>query len=228
METRNRIIIPALITALITLLMTAGCALPDTPEEKEKDKPAFKQVDELFVQTEDVGGEKKTIFRTNDEKYRRLEGMTIWTVSGERKEKFEERKVKTGKPTGYSGGGYGIIMCHGEYEVKGTRQNVMLVVMLNNEGQYIIGKAVGGVFNDFGWWKASPYLQRGMGVMNEIRVSYEEESLEYALEINGYVAEKFRDEGEPALSGGKNGYIVVITPYDKFPGSGVDVYFIEG
>jgi hypothetical protein len=47
------------------------------------------------------------------------------------------------------------------------------------------------------------------------------------LEINGYEIERFRDEGEPSLSVGRNGYIVVITPYDKFPESGIDVYFVE-
>jgi hypothetical protein len=83
------------------------------------------------------------------------------------------------------------------------------------------------VYEDIGWWKTSAYLNRGMGAENEVGVSYEEESGEYKIEINGKEAERFMDEGEPVLKGGRNGYIAVITPYDKFPESGIDVYFEE-
>jgi hypothetical protein len=218
-----------LVTACAVALVTAGCVVENTPLKKpEAEKPpALERVDELFALEEGEWGEERIVFRTNDEKYWKYEGMTVWTAGGTAKEKFEGRKVVMGKPSGYSGGGYGIVICQGEYEVRGKRQPVMLAVMVNNEGQYIIGKAVGGAYEDYGWWKTSPYLQRGMGVANEIKVSYEEESLEYVLEINGYEAERFRDEGEPALNGGKDGYIVVITPYDKFPESEIDVYFEE-
>jgi len=44
MKAKSMTITPALVTALITallmLLITAGCALPDAPDKKEKDKPA--------------------------------------------------------------------------------------------------------------------------------------------------------------------------------------------
>jgi hypothetical protein len=207
-----------------------GC--PDayrTNKEKPDGSQHVVRMDEMFVsEEEDAGANRtRTVFRTNDKRYWTLNGMTVWTVWDGGETDFDSRTVTMGKSIGYSGGGYGVVFCQGEYEVKGIKTPVMLVVMINNEGQYIIGKAVGGVFTDIGWWKASPYLRRGSGAANEVRVFYEAGNSEYCLEINGYVIENFRDDGVPALRGGKNGYIVVITPYDKFPESGIDVYFME-
>jgi hypothetical protein len=208
-------------------LAISGCSNSYTPTQGPlSEKPPAERVDELFAAEGTEEGMRKTAFRTNNERYWTLEGATVWTVWGE-EEEFADRTVKMGKSVGYAGGGYGIVFCQGEYEIEGKPEPAMLVAMVNNEGDYIIGKAVGGVFTDLGWWKKTPYLQRGAGAVNEIRVSYENGNSEYRLEINGYFIERFRDDNEPALRGGKNGYIVVITPFDKFPETGIDVYFME-
>ena len=214
---------------MIVSLLLIGCPDSYTPERKPpaEDMPPFLWGDELFVSEDVGGGLTRTVFRTNDKQYWTYEGMTMWTVWGDGEDIFDSRTVTMGKSTGYSGGGYGIVFCHGEYEVEEKLTLAMLVVMVNNEGQYIIGKAIGGIFNDIGWWKSTPYLHRGTGATNELTMSYEKENGEYCLTINGYEIERFRDDSAPALRKGKNGYIAVITPFDKFPESGIDVYYLE-
>jgi hypothetical protein len=215
-----------LVTAALT---AAGCPVPYTPggHTGGAERPPYARIDDLFVPEEAEGGQIRTVFAINNRQYWTLEGLTLWTVWGEGEGEFTSRTVTMGKSSGYSGGGYGMVFCQGEYEVNGLQEPAMLVVMVNNEGYYIIGKAVGGVFTDIGWWKETAYLHRGAGAGNEIKVSYEEESGEYRLDINGYFIERFRDDEEPALRSGKNGYIVVITPFDQFPQSAIAVYFTE-
>jgi hypothetical protein len=215
------------IPVLIAVMLTACPNNFPEKQEQTESAPPFVWDDALFVSDGSEDGKERTVFRTNNEKYRTLEGMTLWTVRGDAQAEFAGRTVTMGKSLGYSGGGYGIVFCQKEYAVKGKSTPAMLVAMINNEGQYIVGKATGGVFTDYGWWKQTPYLNRGAGAANEITVTYEKESGDYLLTINGHDIEHFRDGGEPELKGGKNGYIVVITPYDKFPSSGIDVYFME-
>jgi len=216
-----------IIPALLVIILTACPNNIPPKQEQHENTPQVVWNDTLFVPVISEDGKERTVFRTNSEKYWSPEGMTIWMVRGEPLEPFTGRIVTMGKSSGFSGGGYGIVFCQKECIVNGKTVPVMLVVMVNNEGQYIIGKATGGVFNDYGWWKQTPYLNRGAGAENEIKITYEEGNGDYRLDINGYFIEYFRDGGEPELKGGKNGYIVVITPYDKFTSSGIDVYFLE-
>jgi len=213
---------------VLIVLMLSACQDYNLPkQEQPEETPPFARNDALFVSEKSEDGKERTVFRTNNERYWTLEGMTIWTVKGGAQEPFAGRTVTMEKPSGYSGGGYGIVFCQNEYVTNGREEPVMLVAMINNEGQYIVGRAAGGVFADYGWWKRTPYLNRGAGAANEVTVAYEAGSGDYRLEINGYYIENFRDGGKPELSGGKNGYIVVISPFDKFPSSAIDVYFTE-
>lgn len=187
--------------------------------------PVTQTISELFVTDGEIDGLTKTVFRTNDKKYWTYEGATLWTVWGGSTGSFSSRTVKLTKTSGHSSGGYGIVFCHGEYEIDGKQTQVMLVVMINNDGQYLVGKTVGGVFTDFGWWKSTSYINKSPGFLNEIKLDYS--GGRYVLRINGYEVDSFSDDSYPILSGGKNGYIVVISPYDNFPTSFVDVYFLE-
>jgi hypothetical protein len=216
------------ICAIIVLAFSACPNYYPPKQEQPEETPPFVWDDALFVSGTGEDGKERTIFRTNSERYWTLEGMTIWTVgSVAAREPFAGRTVTMGKSLGFSGGGYGIVFCQKEYAVNGKTTPSMLVAMVNNEGQYILGRATGGVFTDYGWWKQTPYLNRGAGAANVITVAYDEKSGDYRLDINGHFIERFRDGGEPELKGGKNGYIVVISPFDKFPSSGIDVYFME-
>jgi len=214
---------------LAASLLMMACVETYTPEQgsAKEDAPEYILFDELFVSEQGEEGLTRTVFRTNDKQYWTYEGMTMWTVWGDSEDIFDSRTVTMGKSTGYSGGGYGMVFCQGEYEVEGKMTLAMIVVMVNNEGQYIIGKVIDGIFNDVGWWKFTPYLERGMGKANELTVNFEEENEGYCLSINGYEIERFRDDSEPALRKGKNGYIAVITPFDKFPEFGIDIYYLE-
>lgn len=169
----------------------------------------------------------RTTFSTNDRRFWTLEGMTVWTVWGDSQTPFISRTVQMSKPNGFYSGGYGLALCQGEHEINGVYVPVMLVVMINNNGQYIIGKTVGGVFNDFGWWQSTPHLNSGSGVPNEVTVSFNEYEEEFILTINGHEVERFVDSDEPVLRVGRNGYIVVVTPFDNFPHSWVTVNFWE-
>jgi len=218
-----------ILTAMAAALILASCPTGYMPERTEypETPPPYFHAEELFA-SEDYGdGMTRTVFKTNDVKYWTLEGLTMWTVWGEGEAEFGRRTVRIAKVRGYSGGGYGMVFCHGEYNIGGKKTPAMLMVMINSDGYYIIGKVQGGIFKDFGWWKTTPYINKSAGYLNEITVSYEKENGEYILEINGIEIERFRDDNEPALRGGRNGYVVVITPFDKFPDSGIDVYFLE-
>lgn len=210
----------------VSLILT-GCPCSHTSDDTTDEGPLLVREDELFVSYEIEEGLVQTKFSTNDTQYSTLEGLTIWTVWGDEGDIFTSRTVSMVKTSGHSDGGFGIVFCQGEHAVNGAMQSVMLVVMINAEGQYIIGKVVGDVFSDYVSWKTTQYLNRNIGAGNEIKVSYEEETGEYRLDINGNFIERFRDEDEPVLLGGKNGYAVVITPSDKFPETSVEVYFTE-
>jgi len=218
--------------AVITvLLFFTGCPQWHTPERDPlpEEPPPFSWSDELFASEKIEDGLTLTNFKTNDLKYWTHEGATVWTVWGETGTVFNSRKVSMSKPIGFSGGGYGIVFCHNIHDIDGESVPVMLVVMINNSEQYIIGKAVGGVFTDFGWWKSTPHLRHGAGSLNEIIVIYEEDIEKYCLIINGNIIERFSDDNDdyPVLRSGRNGYIAVITPFDNFPVSGIDIYFWE-
>jgi len=215
---------------LALVLPLAGCPNSYTGgQQPPEQNPPPVQVDDLFVPGEAEGGLTRTVFRTNDERHWKPEGMTVWTVWGDENAEFTTRAVTMAKSAGYSGGGYGIVFCQAERPegAGGSMEPSMMVVMINNEGRYITGKAVGGIFTDFGWWKDTPYLHRGMGAGNTVAVSYEEEDSEYRLEFNGYVIESFHDPDGATYRQGRNGYIAVITPFDRFPDLGIDVYFTE-
>ena len=120
---------------------------------------------------------------------------------------------------------YGIVICQGKREVGGEEKTTMLMVMINTEGQYTIGKVIGSSYQVFSWWKTDEHIRKGFGIENTIAVGYE--SGVYTLEINGAEMETFKDEEEPIHTGGKNGYVVVIAPEDRFPAYTVDVVFRE-
>jgi len=213
---------------ILTSLFLTGCLGEYLPESIADlyETPPFTWSYELFESTITEDGYTRTIFRTNDVKYWTLEGSTIWTVWGEAEAVFTSRTVRMSKSSGFSTGGYGIVFCHGEHEIEGYKKHAMLVVMINNNRQYIIGKAVGGVFTDFGWWRTTPHLDSG-GAPNLVTVTYDEEAEKFRLIINGHEVDQFSDNDFPVLRSGRNGYIAVITPFDNFPFTGINISFLE-
>jgi hypothetical protein len=215
---------------VLGVLVLAGCSTPyrgDGETDAETGTGVIR-ADRLFVSSEEGEGRTKTVFRTNDEKYWSWKGTTVWTTWGDVvPAPFTGRTVEMGKVNGDEGGGYGMVFCQGDRVVGGKTEKTMLLVMINNRGEYMIGEVVGSRFTEFAWWKTSPYLNRNAGAKNEVRVLCDAVSGEFSLFLNGALTETFRDDAEPVHREGRNGYVVVITPYDRFPSEDVDVYFIE-
>jgi hypothetical protein len=219
------------VTAAVVIL--AGCFSPYRPEEEEKpEEGPLVLVDDLFISSGQEDGKIKTVFHTNDVRYWSWKGLTAWTVWEDAASivPFTSRTVTMSKVNGYISGGYGFVICQGERTVDEkdeVTEATMLVVMINNDGEYLIGEAIGARFTEFDWWKRTPYLQSNAGAENEVTVTYDGDVEEFSLSINGHFVEKFRDDLKPVHRQGKNGYLVVITPFDDFPRTDIEVYFVE-
>jgi hypothetical protein len=169
-----------------------------------------------------------TRIHTNDPKYWSLAGHTLWTVWGSEGpgDEFTERTVTVSKAKGDALAGYGLVLCQGERPVReeGPGQT-MLVILINNSGEYAIGKFAKGQYESLIWWTASPALRAGAGAPNELHVKKDGDA--FVVEANGMEAVRFIDSGEPRHSGGRNGYVAVISPLDRFPEGEVDIYYTE-
>ncbi len=205
-----------------------GCSLPSNSDVENPDNSnGFTLVEELFVEEAD-GDYTVTRVHTNEPKYWGYDGYTLWTKwPGGESQTFQERTVFLSKSAGVSYAGYGLIICEGEREVDGVMENTMLTVMINNEGQYSFGKVIGGRYTNLQWWDNTPYLEIGPGQPNKITVTYDEGTNTFSLIINDRGSIQFQDQHAPVHTTGRNGYIVVISPNDRFPNTDVDVYFRE-
>jgi hypothetical protein len=185
----------------------------------------IREASELFAEEgEDEEGNVTTRLRTNDRKYRGTNGSTLWTVWGE-EEEFSGREVRTSKASGDAAAGYGLVICHGVRESGGREEETMLVVMINNRGEYAVGRVIGGSYRSIAWWTKNAAIRGWSGAPNEIKVSKEGE--EFVVACNGIEVWRFADTEEPVHRGGRNGYVVVISPLDRFPEEETDVYFTE-
>jgi hypothetical protein len=99
----------------------------------------------------------------------------------------------------------------------------MLVTMVNNKREYIVGEVANGIFSSFFDWTVSLALNVGSGVPNTIGVVRTGE--EFFLSFNGVEACTFRDDEAPLHAKGRDGFIVVISPQDRFPKTPVKVNF---
>ena len=210
---------------ILAVLLFSGCAFTYTPNENdEEDKPgSFLLESDLFEETEtDGGGFVTTRLHTNDPKYWSLYGYTLWMVWGEVEPEgpSTERAVKMSKAKGDMKAGYGLVLCQGMGDGE-----TMLVVMINNLGEYAIGKVINGRYGALTGWASHNAINSGLGAPNEIQLSSNGDA--YVVLANGFELTRFEDADESRLRGGRNGYVVVISPQDRFPSEEVDVYFTE-
>jgi hypothetical protein len=214
------------------VLAVLGCSLPPAgslpllfPEGG-----GIAVVDELFEKTTLANGAIRTIFHINDPRYWTAKGYTIWTMWDEGAtsgDSIWERSVDLSKVNGYRRAGYGLVLCQGPRTYLGQQEETMLTFMINNEGEYAIGKVIGSQYNEMQPWTKTAFLEKGAGSPNTVKISYDPADSGFTLSINGYFIQTFNDPVEPKHGGGKNGYIVVLSPLDKFPADDVDVYFTE-
>ena len=219
----------AIILAISIIMINISCK-GDTPEDEKEDVSAggIKEANELFKKTEsDSSGKVTTRLHTSDKKYFGINGSTLWTVWGEEgiEEEFKDREVMMSKVRGNAAAGYGLVLCHGLRDVDGKKEETMLVVMINNHGEYAIGKVIGGRYDSLVWWTKNAAIRGWAGAPNEIKITKEGEA--FIIKCNGAEITSFVDGDEPRHTGGKNGYVVVISPQDRISGNEVDVYFTE-
>lgn len=184
-------------------------------------------VKDLFVEAiNGETGETATSFRMNDAKYWSESGYTLWTVweDDPGAVDFSRRSVRLSKSDGDQSAGYGIVICQRDVDGIGK---CMLTVLINTEGYYAIGKAINAKYEAIHPWERSALLKTGYGTGNTIEVTYEKSSKEFALFFNGGFVRYFRDDDEPVLTRGNNGYIVVVSPQDDFPDEYIDLKFFE-
>jgi hypothetical protein len=210
---------------LLAALMLAGCS--DSHEAAEPDPVSDGGMEEAAVLFEEIGfsgGGTVTRFQTSGSQYWSRNGYTLWTVWGDALP-FAERTVKMSKPNGYEGAGYGLAICQGSRFFEGREEETMLTVMINNNGQYALGKVIGSRYESIQWWTNSPLIREGPGAPNTVTVRPNGDG--FVLLINDHLVRTFSDGTEPRHSGGRNGYVVVIAPSDNNTQGGVDVYFTE-
>lgn len=181
----------------------------------------IEQVDELFIY--DALTDTTTI-TTNNGAYWSPYGYTLWALNntipyGD----FTDRVVNISKDSGDTVAGYGIVVCHAYRDDYGY---TMITVMINTSGRYTVGKVIGANYESVVGWKNCGHLFEGTGISNRLQLTYDKDEKEYTLYINGYEIESF-DITEPVHEEGRSGYIVVISPQDKFPSVPVSVSFKE-
>src|SRR5208337_3556852 len=209
-------------------LVLTGCPMTTPPGKGPATGGSprdLQKVDELFVPDAQVPG--KRVFRTNDPAYWGPYGSTIWTLAGPPEEPFQQLEADLIKVEGDDTAGYGVVFCSYDTGNPETGET-MLVAMINTRREFIVGEVAGSAFTEIVPWSSCQSLNAGYSQSNVLRVTYDSAAGEYCLFLNGTEAVRFRDDEEPRHDqGGRNGYIVVISPLDSFPSSSVHVIFQE-
>lgn len=172
------------------------------------------QNSDLFVKDEDSG---VVSFSTSDEAYIGEYGYTLWTEEPEVFTPFVRLNVTLSKISGDEYAGYGVVFCSSE--------ETMLVLLINTKKEYLIGKLTGNAFTPMPGWEESPDLLSGYNRTNTVDITRDPESGSFKVSFNGGKPVTFRDDEDPFLTGGRNGFMAVISPRDNFPEVPVNVTF---
>ena len=158
-----------------------------------------------------------------DTKYLSENGFTLWTVPNvNASDDFSTVLVEAVKESGTAEAGFGVVFC--ERQVNG--KPFMMAALINANGFYTVGKIVDGVFSHVnGGWKSFNLINRGMGVKNQIEVSFDSNSRNFVLKLNGGVATEFAAQEEIAFKGSRSGFAVVVANNEKLPSNSVKVTF---
>lgn len=209
--------------ALFVLPFALAACPPPTPVTPGSDgDPGTGTVTEdsaLFEAAD--GSEGVYVFRTNDTAYSGGSGWSFWTLVGEDSRPFPGYSAALVKTSGNSRAGYGIVFCH---EGSGSAET-MLVAMINVSGEYLVGEVVGAEFSALVPWTSSGRLKTGYNQRNEVAVFLSDGA--FSLWLNGESVETFEDEEPPLHTGGRCGFLAVVSPLDDFPGTPVRVTFEE-
>jgi hypothetical protein len=210
----------------LAIVLPSGCPSPAGGTQAAVDDMGtagvVEQKNELFVQQNGGYG-----FTTNDNAYCGPNGYTLWSLPLAGQQTFTQRDVTLIKNSGNAYAGYGIIFC--QYDTGNlSLGETMLVVMINSQQQYSVGEATGSVYTPYTspTWVQKPGLAKGYGMTNNLKVTRDMDGL-FHLSLNGSEVMTFRDGRIPLQAGGGDGYLVVISPQDSFPGTPVTVSYKE-
>ncbi len=203
--------------AFILAAVLSGCPAPrDMIKPEVPSGDSIEETSALFVKDSNTG---TVAFATNDIRYTGEYGYTLWTEGDDFYSPFGQMNVTVSKLSGNSDAGYGVVFCS-----DGTS---MLLVLININREYLIGKLEGTVFTELAGWTETEDLYGGYNRGNVLDISYDTDKEEFSLCFNGGDAVRFRDGEEPYHTEGRTGYMVVISPRDEFPEIPVSVTFKE-
>ncbi len=212
--------LPRAAASLLAALLLSDC--PFTSERQESGGVPGEDIaqrSDLFVPQEESPG--KYVFFTNDPDLWGPYGCTLWTLTETRQEPFVERGLALQKISGDASAGFGAILCRRDDPLWGE---TMLVVLINTRQEFTVGEVTGTQFQYLLPWAECPALVAGYA-LNRLRVR--SDGQKYRVYFNGLLACDFQDTEEPLHPGGDDGLIVVISPQDRFPDTGVHVVFEE-
>jgi hypothetical protein len=145
-------------------------------------------------------------------------GYSLWKKIGDTDVSAAiDTSVRVTKTSGVASAGYGLFFSLVEND--DANAETMLLVMVNNSGQYYICAVDGSTATNYtDGWVDSGKLTKGTGVTNKIRVSYDTGNAEYVLYLNGTEETRFTDKRDidwTDINSTGYGYLAVISPDDS-------------
>ena len=212
-----------LLMGLVLLTIMTSCELAPFEEGQNPVNPEQTNVQEESTMFEEYEQNKTFIFETNDTKYLTPNGYTLCTVPQiNTSENFNAISVKVTKESGRTEAGFGLVFCEQNIDEK----PFMLAVMINTNGLYSIGKIYDGVFSHInnGWLK-SDHIYSGLGVPNDISITFNNTNKNFTLTINNYEITSFTVNEKITFKNSRSGYVVVIANNESFPSKPVRVTY---
>ena len=212
-----------LLMGLVLLTIMTSCELAPFEEGQNPVNPEQTNVQEESTMFEEYEQNKTFIFETNDTKYLTPNGYTLWTVPQiNTSENFNAISVKVTKESGRTEAGFGLVFCEQNIDEK----PFILAVMINTNGLYSIGKIYDGVFSHInnGWLK-SDHIYSGLGVPNDISITFNNTNKNFTLTINNYEITSFTVNEKITFKNSRSGYVVVIANNESFPSKPVRVTY---
>lgn len=210
------------VAIIVFILLFPSCSPSVSMDPVSPDNTVAEIVESfaLFPETE-VAGEYA--FVTNKSEYIKPYGMTFWASKLVNQIPFTQLDVSLYKVSGNYLAGYGLIFCHG---LRGDPLiETMLVIMINQNQEFIIGKVIEDRFTAVVPWTYSNFLVNGYSQENRVKISFDRNSEEFFLYINNSLQIVFTDNEEPLHQSGSSGFLTVISPLDNFPQIPVEIIF---